>query len=150
MLGDLFDEGAGDGAVLTGVSHWMLAARSLFLQGLTILDTSVGSKNKLKSPPSARNETRLSGLENLGTTCYLNSLIQTMRFTPGFRERLFSIDLHELGVLDGKLDGPRVRTIPLQLQVGHEIFTPLILNFTKPTTETILGDDASRSVGGIP
>ena len=32
MLGDLFDEGAGDGAVLTGVSHWMLAARSLFLQ----------------------------------------------------------------------------------------------------------------------
>ena len=106
-------------------------------------DTSVGSKSKLKSPPSARNETRLSGLENLGTTCYLNSLIQTMRYTPGFRERLFSIDLHELGVQDGKLDAPRVRTIPLQLQVGLSFcFVFRYLRHSIPL-ETIFRDDAS-------
>ena len=33
----------------------------------------------------------LAGLDNLGTTCYLNSLIQTMYFTPGLRQRLFAL-----------------------------------------------------------
>lgn len=98
MFGDLF-EGENDG-VSSGI------------------DSSAKSESitKIKMPAMSRNETKLTGLDNLGTTCYLNSLIQTMRFTPGFRERLFSLGLSELGVSDGKLDHPRARVIPIQLQ----------------------------------
>ena len=43
------------------------------------------SRGNLKAPPAPRNKTRLSGLSNLGATCYLNSLLQTLHFTPEFR-----------------------------------------------------------------
>lgn len=36
-------------------------------------------------PSAPRNSTKLSGLSNLGATCYLNSLLQTLHFTPEFR-----------------------------------------------------------------
>ena len=39
----------------------------------------------LRVPPAPRNNTKLSGLSNLGATCYLNSLLQTLHFTAEFR-----------------------------------------------------------------
>jgi len=36
-------------------------------------------------PAAPRSSTRLCGLSNLGATCYLNSLLQTLHFTPEFR-----------------------------------------------------------------
>lgn len=36
-------------------------------------------------PPYPRNSTGLCGLSNLGATCYLNALLQTLHFTPEFR-----------------------------------------------------------------
>ena len=46
---------------------------------------SGGSGSNLARPPAPRNATRLSGLSNLGATCYLNSLLQTLHFTPELR-----------------------------------------------------------------
>ncbi|XP_044287749.1 ubiquitin carboxyl-terminal hydrolase 40-like isoform X2 [Varanus komodoensis] len=44
-------------------------------------------KLKLKDaePPVPRGNTNLSGIKNQGGTCYLNSLLQTLLFTPEFR-----------------------------------------------------------------
>lgn len=67
MLGCLFGE---DGEDLAG-SHGDQGAGN--------------SRGSLKAPPAPRNKTRLSGLSNLGATCYLNSLLQTLHFTTEFR-----------------------------------------------------------------
>ncbi|KAJ8253298.1 hypothetical protein GJAV_G00211330 [Gymnothorax javanicus] len=77
-----------------------------------------------ESPPS-RGGVRLSGIKNQGGTCYLNSLLQTLFFTPEFREELFSLGPEELGIL-ADLDKPeaKVRVIPLQLQ---RLFVRLLL-----------------------
>uniref|UniRef100_A0A8D2KY21 Ubiquitin specific peptidase 40 n=1 Tax=Varanus komodoensis TaxID=61221 RepID=A0A8D2KY21_VARKO len=63
-------------------------------------------KLKLKDaePPVPRGNTNLSGIKNQGGTCYLNSLLQTLLFTPEFRGM--------------------VRIIPLQLQ---RLFAQLLL-----------------------
>lgn len=42
----------------------------------------------LSKPASARGSTGLCGLSNLGATCYLNSLLQTLYYTPEFRGEL--------------------------------------------------------------
>lgn len=47
--------------------------------------TTGNSRVGLKAPPAPRNKTGLSGLSNLGATCYLNSLLQTLHFTSEFR-----------------------------------------------------------------
>ena len=44
-----------------------------------------GVKLGLTRPPLLRNNTKLSGLSNLGATCYLNSLLQTLYFTSEFK-----------------------------------------------------------------
>lgn len=44
-----------------------------------------GSKPDISKPPPPRNATGLSGLSNLGATCYLNALLQTLHYTPEFR-----------------------------------------------------------------
>ncbi|NXG14051.1 UBP40 hydrolase, partial [Grallaria varia] len=77
-------------------------------------------------PPAPRDFTNLSGLKNQGGTCYLNSLLQTLLFTPEFREALFSLGPEELGSLDDsrKPDAKVVRIIPLQLQ---RLFAQLLL-----------------------
>lgn len=44
-----------------------------------------GTKIDVARPPPPRNATGLSGLSNLGATCYLNALLQTLHYTPEFR-----------------------------------------------------------------
>ncbi|XP_057601155.1 ubiquitin carboxyl-terminal hydrolase 40 isoform X2 [Hippopotamus amphibius kiboko] len=82
-------------------------------------------KTKTLEPPAPREFTNLSGIRNQGGTCYLNSLLQTLHFTPEFREALFSLGREELGSLEDK-DKPdaKVRVIPLQLQ---RLFAQLLL-----------------------
>ncbi|XP_030341421.1 TRAF3-interacting protein 1 isoform X9 [Strigops habroptila] len=83
------------------------------------------SKPRDFEPPAPRDFTNLSGIKNQGGTCYLNSLLQTLLFTPEFREALFSLGPEELGTLDdsSKPDA-KVRIIPLQLQ---RLFAQLLL-----------------------
>uniref|UniRef100_A0A8D0PMV6 Ubiquitin carboxyl-terminal hydrolase 40 n=1 Tax=Sus scrofa TaxID=9823 RepID=A0A8D0PMV6_PIG len=82
-------------------------------------------KTKTLEPSAPREFTNLSGIRNQGGTCYLNSLLQTLHFTPEFREALFSLGPEELGSLEDK-DKPdaKVRIIPLQLQ---RLFAQLLL-----------------------
>nr|XP_008170826.1 ubiquitin carboxyl-terminal hydrolase 40 [Chrysemys picta bellii] len=83
------------------------------------------SKSKDTEPPAPREFTKLSGIKNQGGTCYLNSLLQTLHFTPEFRETLFSLGPEELGSLED-INKPdvKVRIIPLQLQ---RLFAQLLL-----------------------
>lgn len=78
-----------------------------------------------EEPPPPRGKSHLCGIKNQGGTCYLNSLLQTLLFTPEFREELFSLGPEELGCLEDKdKPGAKVRVIPLQLQ---RLFTRLLL-----------------------
>lgn len=56
-----------------------------------------GKGKKLKAkplePPAPREFTNLSGIRNQGGTCYLNSLLQTLHFTPEFRGMLYYVHL---------------------------------------------------------
>ena len=45
--------------------------------------------SKPQCPPAPRGETGICGLQNQGATCYLNSLLQTLFFTPEFRGKSF-------------------------------------------------------------
>ncbi|XP_018413764.1 PREDICTED: ubiquitin carboxyl-terminal hydrolase 40-like [Nanorana parkeri] len=108
MFGDLFDE----------------EEDFSFLSNST---TSDGKKTKRKDSEilEPRGETGLSGLRNQGGTCYLNSLLQTLLFTPEFREALFALSPEELGSLEDKdVEDSKVRIIPLQLQ---RLFAQLLL-----------------------
>ena len=51
--------------------------------------TGVWKQQKLDSPREPRGQTRICGLQNQGATCYLNSLLQTLFFTPEFRGDVF-------------------------------------------------------------
>uniref|UniRef100_A0A8C9Y2Z6 Ubiquitin carboxyl-terminal hydrolase n=1 Tax=Sander lucioperca TaxID=283035 RepID=A0A8C9Y2Z6_SANLU len=76
-------------------------------------------------PPPPRGKSNLCGIKNQGGTCYLNSLLQTLLFTPEFREELFSLGPSELGCLEDKeKPGAKVRVIPLELQ---RLFASLLL-----------------------
>lgn len=48
-------------------------------------------KGKEAEPPPPRGNISLSGIKNQGGTCYLNSLIQTLLFTPEFRGGLVKL-----------------------------------------------------------
>ncbi|CAF1303128.1 unnamed protein product [Adineta steineri] len=52
----------------------------------------------MEKPPTPRNETNLCGLQNQGATCYLNVLIQTLLYTPEFREPLFRLTSKDLNL----------------------------------------------------
>ena len=90
-------------------------------------DASSGDKasqNRAASPPLPRGSSNLSGLDNLGATCYLNALLQTLHYTPEFRGKdkylkssaaIDSIDLDSLFRLEQQeLDSKatQVRSIP--------------------------------------
>ncbi|XP_067892172.1 ubiquitin carboxyl-terminal hydrolase 40 isoform X2 [Heterodontus francisci] len=83
------------------------------------------SRKKETDPPPHRAASNLSGIKNQGGTCYLNSLLQTLLYTPEFRESLFALGPEELGNLSDK-DKPesKVRVIPLELQ---RLFAQLLL-----------------------
>ncbi|KAM4697860.1 ubiquitin carboxyl-terminal hydrolase 40 [Rhinophrynus dorsalis] len=84
-----------------------------------------GKKSKDSEISEPRTATRLSGLRNQGGTCYLNSLLQTLLFTPEFREALFALGPEDLGSLEKKdIPDSKVRIIPLQLQ---RLFVQLLL-----------------------
>ncbi|XP_055442480.1 ubiquitin carboxyl-terminal hydrolase 40 isoform X8 [Bubalus kerabau] len=101
----------------------------LFEEDYSSVSNNNGKGKRLKTnalePPAPREFTNLSGIRNQGGTCYLNSLLQTLHFTPEFREALFSLGPEELGSLEDK-DKPdaKVRIIPLQLQ---RLFAQLLL-----------------------
>ena len=62
----------------------------------TLFEKSVKSNphqgvSKLQCPPEPRGKTRICGLKNQGATCYLNSLLQTLFFTPEFRGKSFLV-----------------------------------------------------------
>ena len=61
----------------------------LFDEEASDLQSKPGSSEERSSrvprPPAPRNSSGLCGLSNLGATCYLNSLLQTLHFTPEFR-----------------------------------------------------------------
>uniref|UniRef100_A0A4W6EC60 Ubiquitin specific peptidase 40 n=1 Tax=Lates calcarifer TaxID=8187 RepID=A0A4W6EC60_LATCA len=91
--------------------------------------SSTSSKGRVAKggdePPPARGRGNLCGIKNQGGTCYLNSLLQTLLFTPEFREELFSLGPEELGRLEDKeKPGAKVRVIPLELQ---RLFARLLL-----------------------
>ncbi|NXG03246.1 UBP40 hydrolase, partial [Sakesphorus luctuosus] len=102
----------------------------LFEEDFSFLSDNPGKGKKSKArgwdPPAPRDFSNLSGLQNQGGTCYLNSLLQTLLFTPEFREALFSLGPEELGSLEDsrKPDAKVVRIIPLQLQ---RLFAQLLL-----------------------
>ncbi|KAG8184262.1 hypothetical protein JTE90_001081 [Oedothorax gibbosus] len=87
-------------------------------------------------PPSRRLPCGLSGIENQGATCYLNSLLQTLLYTPEFKEGLFDLSDAELGSLENREKG-RVRIIPLQLQ---RLFARLLLVDQQAASTTELTD----------
>lgn len=93
-------------------------------------------KGKVCEPPPPRGKLKLCGIRNQGSTCYLNSLLQTLLHTPEFREELFSLGPEELGKLEDK-DKPdaKVRVIPLELQ---NLFARLLLLDEQTTTTTAL------------
>ncbi|XP_062518219.1 ubiquitin carboxyl-terminal hydrolase 40-like [Corticium candelabrum] len=83
------------------------------------------SGSYLTRPPLPRSLVRLCGLDNLGATCYLNALLQTLHFTPEFRERLFKLGGDELGdIMQPESRENQVRSIPIQLQ---RLFAQLLL-----------------------
>lgn len=90
---------------------------------------SISSKGRTvkgpEEPPPPRGKSNLCGIKNQGGTCYLNSLLQTLLFTPEFREELFSLGPDDLGCLEDKdTPGAKVRAIPLELQ---RLFARLLL-----------------------
>ncbi|XP_052226207.1 ubiquitin carboxyl-terminal hydrolase 40-like isoform X2 [Dreissena polymorpha] len=90
------------------------------------VETTSGPKVGITPPPRRRPQCQLCGIENQGATCYLNSLLQTLLYTPEFREGLFSLSEEELGTLDAEkpLNESKARVIPIQLQ---RLFARLLL-----------------------
>ncbi|XP_058155851.1 ubiquitin carboxyl-terminal hydrolase 40 isoform X1 [Dasypus novemcinctus] len=119
MFGDLFDE------------DYSSVSNSQYGKGTKL-------KTKSLEPPAPREFTNLSGIRNQGGTCYLNSLLQTLHFTPEFREALFSLGPEELGSLEDKeKQDAKVRIIPLQLQ---RLFAQLLLLDQEAASTTDLTD----------
>ncbi|KAL6455804.1 hypothetical protein MHYP_G00356550 [Metynnis hypsauchen] len=119
MFGDLFEqdgEGLGDSDVSAGVC---------------------AGGGKEREPPPPRGPIRLSGIRNQGGTCYLNALLQTLLFTPEFREQLFSLEPQELGIVRQDEVDTEVRVIPLELQ---RLFARLLLLDEQTASTTALTD----------
>nr|XP_061824121.1 ubiquitin carboxyl-terminal hydrolase 40-like isoform X2 [Nerophis lumbriciformis] len=109
MFGNLFEEAEGGEDGFSSSSAY----------------SGVGAAKGGDEPPAPRGRSNLCGIKNQGGTCYLNSLLQTLLFSPEFREELFSLGTEELGCLEDKdKTGTKVRVIPLELQ---RLFARLLL-----------------------
>lgn len=51
------------------------------------------TKSGIPSPPRPRGQCQLSGIDNQGATCYLNSLLQTLLLTPEFRGKCVNMNI---------------------------------------------------------
>ncbi|XP_061552768.1 ubiquitin carboxyl-terminal hydrolase 40 isoform X2 [Phycodurus eques] len=108
MFGNLFEEDGEDGE-----------------GGCSSSSGAGGAAKAGDEPPAPRGRSKLCGILNQGGTCYLNSLLQTLLFTPEFRDELFALRTDELGCLEDKdKPGAKVRVIPLELQ---RLFARLLL-----------------------
>ncbi|XP_013405600.1 ubiquitin carboxyl-terminal hydrolase 40 isoform X3 [Lingula anatina] len=104
----------------------------------TSLNQASGRVHGLESPPPPRLPSGLCGIKNQGATCYLNSLLQTLLYTPEFRESLFQLGPKDLGCLQDKdKPGSKVRVIPIQLQ---RLFARLLLCNQQTASTTELTD----------
>jgi ubiquitin carboxyl-terminal hydrolase 40 len=81
--------------------------------------SGTSSSCNVPRPVAARGPTSLCGLSNLGATCYMNALLQTLYYTPELRESLFALSEEELGI--GK---DMARTIPIELR---SLFAKMLL-----------------------
>ncbi|UJR23171.1 hypothetical protein I4U23_026191 [Adineta vaga] len=79
--------------------------------------SNTNSKSTVEKPPTSRNETNLCGLQNQGGTCYLNALIQTLLFTPEFREPLFSLSAKDLNLSSISTDSSQTPSSGTTLKV---------------------------------
>ncbi|XP_076013672.1 ubiquitin carboxyl-terminal hydrolase 40 isoform X2 [Genypterus blacodes] len=94
-------------------------------EGFPSCSSGGGGAKRGDEPPPSRGKSNLCGIKNQGGTCYLNSLLQTLLFTPELREELFNLGPEELGCLEDKdKPGAKVRVIPLELQ---RLFAHLLL-----------------------
>uniref|UniRef100_A0A8D2DHR2 Ubiquitin carboxyl-terminal hydrolase 40 n=1 Tax=Sciurus vulgaris TaxID=55149 RepID=A0A8D2DHR2_SCIVU len=75
-------------------------------------------KTKALEPPAPREFTNLSGIRNQGGTCYLNSLLQTLHFTPEFRVRVIPLQLQRLFAQLLLLDQEAASTVELTNSFG--------------------------------
>lgn len=71
MFGNLFEEEETEEDTTTGFAPSPAAGRV--------------AKGRDEPPPPRRGTSALCGIKNQGGTCYLNSLLQTLLFTPEFR-----------------------------------------------------------------
>ena len=78
------------------------------------------SSSRPTPPPPPRHATGICGIANQGATCYLNSLLQTLFFTPEFREKLFHLAPEQLGSLSAP--DAQTRIIPLQVRQSSLLF----------------------------
>ena len=84
------------------------------------------SNNFNLSPPSEeRKDNVFAGLQNQGTTCYLNSLLQVLYMTDQFREAIFELPSSEIGEdpqilgsyeLPKQVDGIQTRRVIIRLR----------------------------------
>eukprot|EP00768_Dysnectes_brevis_P005381 gnl/Dysnectes_brevis/3864_a4994_1059.p1 GENE.gnl/Dysnectes_brevis/3864_a4994_1059~~gnl/Dysnectes_brevis/3864_a4994_1059.p1 ORF type:complete len:1192 (+),score=334.97 gnl/Dysnectes_brevis/3864_a4994_1059:42-3617(+) len=77
------------------------------------------------------------GLQNQGATCYLSSLLQSLFFTPEFRELIYKFKY------DAVRDGERKRCIPLQLQrlFARMSLTSIVATSTRDLTTSFGWDN---------
>lgn len=54
-------------------------------EGFASTSSRSKSSRRTSEPPAPRGKSNLCGIKNQGGTCYLNSLLQTLLFTPEFR-----------------------------------------------------------------
>ncbi|XP_052772606.1 ubiquitin carboxyl-terminal hydrolase 40-like isoform X2 [Mya arenaria] len=106
------------------------------------IPSSSKSSMSQTQPPQQRGQSQMCGIENQGATCYLNSLLQTLLYTPEFREGLFLLGEDELGKLtkNDETANNTVRVIPIQLQ---RLFARLLIK----NCQSVSTKDLTNSFG---
>ncbi|KAK7109850.1 ubiquitin carboxyl-terminal hydrolase 40-like [Littorina saxatilis] len=123
MFGNLFDDDGGGGAT----------------------DYAEGG-NRIPPAPPPRNRTGLAGIWNQGSTCFLNTALQVLAFTPEFRVQLLQLPQKELGKLEEKEFNRQVREIPLQLQ---RLFAMLMLEEQQAVSSKDVTDSFGWTSGEV-